>query len=232
MKRSVALASRVAPAVLSALLVFAGPVGSAQGREPRAAAGAGAAGEAAGAGEAGPGFRRWRLPAPPTAGAGFRPVDPARSGVRFTHSLAEASAARNRILENGSGVALGDVDGDGRPDMYFCSLEGTNALYLNRGGWRFEETARASGVECGGQASTGCLMLDVDGDRATALGHSCVFRHAGEGFEAWRVSANRWELERRTEGWRVRRRVNRPLDGSEAARALLSLPGATPQTSP
>ena len=165
MKRSVALASRVAPAVLSALLVFAGPVGSAQGREPRAAAGAGAAGEAAGAGEAGPGFRRWRLPAPPTAGAGFRPVDPTRSGVRFTHSLAEASAARNRILENGSGVALGDVDGDGRPDMYFCSLEGTNALYLNRGGWRFEEAARASGVECGGQASTGCLMLDVDGDR-------------------------------------------------------------------
>jgi hypothetical protein len=78
----------------------------------------------------------------------------------------------------------------------------------------------------------GPLHIDVDGDRATALGHSCVFRHAGEGFEAWRVSANRWELERRTEGWRVRRRVNRPLDGSEAARALLSLPGATPQTSP
>lgn len=78
----------------------------------------------------------------------------------------------------------------------------------------------------------GPLHIDVHGHRATAIGHSCVFRHAGDGFEAWRVSANRWELERRAEGWRVRRRVNRPLDGSEAARVLFSAEGPSPSAIP
>jgi hypothetical protein len=98
-------------------------------------------------------------------GAGFRAVDLGRSGIQFTNRLEEASAARNRILENGSGVALGDVDGNGLSDLYLCSLEGTNALYLNRGGWRFEESAKTAGVDCSGQRSSGCLLVDVDGDR-------------------------------------------------------------------
>ena len=121
------------------------------------------------AGQPGPGFRRWRLPVRGASGggvgAGFRAVESGRSGIQFTNRLEEASAARNRILENGSGVALGDVDGDGLPDLYLCSLEGTNALYLNRGGWRFEEASKTAGVDCSGQRSSGCLLVDVDGDR-------------------------------------------------------------------
>lgn len=69
----------------------------------------------------------------------------------------------------------------------------------------------------------GPVAIELNGDVAVARGHSVVFRHNGADFEVWRVSANRWELERCTEGWLVRRRVNAPLDGSEAARALLSL---------
>ena len=71
----------------------------------------------------------------------------------------------------------------------------------------------------------GPIAIELDGDRAVACGHSVVFRNGTTGFEVWRVSANRWELVRTDDGWRVERRLNAPLDGSEAARALLGISG-------
>jgi len=69
----------------------------------------------------------------------------------------------------------------------------------------------------------GPVAIDLDGDTATARGHSVVFRADGEGgWTPFRVSANRWSLARTPEGWRVTRRENALLDGSEAARALLA----------
>lgn len=70
----------------------------------------------------------------------------------------------------------------------------------------------------------GPVAIELDGDRATARGHSVVLRHTAGGFEVFRVSANRWALERRGEGWRVVHRANALLDGQEAARLLLTLP--------
>jgi hypothetical protein len=95
---------------------------------------------------------------------GFVTVDRATSGLAFTNRLSVEAAARNPILENGSGVALGDVDGDGRCDVYLCGLEGANALFLNRGGWKFEEVPKAGGAACNDQASTGAVLADIDGD--------------------------------------------------------------------
>jgi len=67
----------------------------------------------------------------------------------------------------------------------------------------------------------GPVAIDLDGDRAVARGHSVVFRHGDDGFAVHRVSANRWELVRTPQGWRVSRRDNALLDGGEAARRLL-----------
>ncbi|MBS1699052.1 MAG: nuclear transport factor 2 family protein [Actinobacteria bacterium] len=64
--------------------------------------------------------------------------------------------------------------------------------------------------------------IEIDGDTATAVTHSVVLVHDGDRWVAERVSANRWELRRLPEGWRVQRRLNRLLDGAEAARELLS----------
>jgi hypothetical protein len=67
----------------------------------------------------------------------------------------------------------------------------------------------------------------IEGDRATAVSYSRLYRHDGENFRVWRVAANLWEFARMAEGWRVTARTNRVLDGSEAARRLLraGLPG-------
>lgn len=72
----------------------------------------------------------------------------------------------------------------------------------------------------------GPVAITLDGDRALARGHSLVLRWTGTSFELHRVAANRWDLVRTAEGWRVARRENALLQGSEAARALLSPPAA------
>jgi hypothetical protein len=68
----------------------------------------------------------------------------------------------------------------------------------------------------------GAPVIDLDGDRARARCHSVVLAKAGEGWEAVRVAANRWELARTPKGWRVIRRDNALLDGRVAAQALLA----------
>lgn len=117
--------------------------------------------------------------------------------------------------------------------------EGVAALWINEGSYTVGGMAEARGrvaiaglidgethrqlMQDGCAHLLGPVAIELNGDVAVARGHSVVFRHNGADFEVWRVSANRWELERCTEGWLVRRRINAPLDGSEAARALLSL---------
>jgi len=64
--------------------------------------------------------------------------------------------------------------------------------------------------------------ITIEGDRATALCYTRLYRREGEVFVLARLSINRWELERRPEGWRVKTRINRLLDGSPAARAVLT----------
>ncbi len=66
----------------------------------------------------------------------------------------------------------------------------------------------------------GPLLVDVDGDRATALNYSLIMRREEDRFFLWRVSAVRWDVERHDSSWRVRRRTNRLLDASGAGRRL------------
>src|SRR5690242_5982435 len=75
---------------------------------------------------------------------GFTRLGPEVTGITFTNRISDKAVAINRIMENGSGVALGDVDGDGWCDIYLTGLEQNNHLYRNLGGWKFEDvTERA-----------------------------------------------------------------------------------------
>jgi hypothetical protein len=66
----------------------------------------------------------------------------------------------------------------------------------------------------------GPLLIDLDGDRATALNYSLIMRREQDRHYLWRVSAVRWDVERVDARWRVRRRTNRLLDASGAGRQL------------
>lgn len=94
---------------------------------------------------------------------GFTLLTPSETGVHFTNELRGDLALTNAVAHNGSGVALGDIDGDGLPDIYLCSLGATNRLYHNLGNWHFEELAIGPAA-CAGQFSTAAVFADLDGD--------------------------------------------------------------------
>jgi hypothetical protein len=110
------------------------------------------------------GLRFARLPTVASHEPGFASLGPETTGITFTNRLAESRSLTNQIYLNGSGVAAGDVDGDGRCDLYFCGLDSPNVLYRNLGDWRFADHTTTAGVACADQASTGAVFADLDGD--------------------------------------------------------------------
>ncbi len=108
---------------------------------------------------------RWReLKLPATGRTYLERLSPSLTGITFTNYVAEEKALENSLLTSGSGVAAGDIDGDGWCDLYFCAADGPNVLYRNLGNWRFEDVTASAGVACTGQHSTGAVFADVDGD--------------------------------------------------------------------
>lgn len=149
---------------------------------------------AGGAAEPSPqaGSRSWPLAVPAEGRAGFTAMAAETTGIRFANLLPEARFRTNQILLNGSGVAAGDVDGDGRCDLYFARLNGSNALYRNLGQWRFEEITASAGVACANLDSTGVALVDLDGDGdldlvVNTLGHGThLFGNDGQAhFVEW-----------------------------------------------
>lgn len=107
---------------------------------------------------------RWRALEVRGAGAGFRSMDPGRTGVEHQNEVGPRRRLENQLLTHGSGAAVGDVDGDGLPDVYLARVDGPNSLYRNLGGWRFEDVTEPSGTGLADLDGTGVALVDLDGD--------------------------------------------------------------------
>jgi len=70
----------------------------------------------------------------------------------------------NTIYLNGSGVALGNVDGDGWCDIFLGGIGGRSALFRNLGGWKFEDIADKAGVRAARLGGHWAVLGDIDGD--------------------------------------------------------------------
>ena len=130
---------------------------------------------------------RWRTLAIPRRGSpGFTLLDSSRTHVGFINSLSDSLLVRNRILAQGAGVCLGDVDRDGLNDIFLARTAGPSVLYRNLGAWRFAEMPNA-GVAAPDRYSTGCALADVDGDSDLDLillalgGPNTLFLNDGSG---------------------------------------------------
>jgi len=75
-------------------------------------------------------------------------------------------------------------------------------------------------IMAGGSAHLATMpVVHVDGDRATALCHGQLLRFDKEAdaFRIWRATAVRLEFRRTGDGWKIYRRANRLLDGSDGS---------------
>ncbi len=100
----------------------------------------------------------------------FTLLPEAHTGVLFTNDITESESLNiNEYLYayNGGGVAVGDLNRDGLPDIYLSANQLPNRLFLNRGDLRFEditESAGVAGTYGRGHWKTGVSLVDINGD--------------------------------------------------------------------
>ncbi len=97
----------------------------------------------------------------------FHLLKPEETGVDFVNEVVDGenfNILTYRNFYNGGGVAIGNINNDSLPDLYFTSNQKKNRLYLNKGNFHFEDITDKAGV--GGKMawSTGATMADVNGD--------------------------------------------------------------------
>ena len=97
----------------------------------------------------------------------FRSLAADVTGVDFTNAVEDGedfNVLSYRNFYNGAGVAIGDVNGDGRDDLYFTANQGPNRLFLNQGDLKFSEVANGGGAAGAMAWSTGATIVDVNAD--------------------------------------------------------------------
>lgn len=97
----------------------------------------------------------------------FTQLSPSSTGIKFQNILQETdefNVLTYGYLYNGGGVAVGDINNDSLPDLYFTGNMVGSRLYLNNGDFKFEEIAKNAGVFAEGNWNTGATMADVNGD--------------------------------------------------------------------
>jgi len=88
------------------------------------------------------------------------------SGITFVNRVVDdAGKAYKKVhYDHGTGLCAADVDGDGRPDLYFVTQLGTNELWRNLGGGRFENVTDRAGLRMPDAIAAGCAFADIDND--------------------------------------------------------------------
>ena len=98
----------------------------------------------------------------------FVQLSPNQTNIHFINHLKEHDSLNifdYLYYYNGGGVAIGDINNDGLPDIYFtANSKGNNKLYLNKGNFQFEDITAKAGVAGISGWCTGVTMADVNGD--------------------------------------------------------------------
>lgn len=105
----------------------------------------------------------------------FRQLDARDTGLSFSNDISVNDSLNAVVFEyiyNGGGVAVGDVNNDGLPDLFFSGNTVSSRLYLNRGEMHFEDVTKQAGVVTSAWC-TGVSFVDINEDGLLDL-YVCV----------------------------------------------------------
>ena len=97
----------------------------------------------------------------------FTSMSSDETNVLFQNNIQENNFInyfKYEYLYNGGGVAVGDLNNDGLPDIYFTGNMTMNRLYLNKGDLKFEEITTKAKASYLNDWCTGVTMADVNND--------------------------------------------------------------------
>jgi hypothetical protein len=98
---------------------------------------------------------------------GFELLSAEKTGIDFNNAIKESNFFNHYFYSQiyvGSGVAIGDINNDGLPDIFFGGNQVIDKLYLNKGNLQFEDITRKSKVAKNPGWSWGVTMADVNAD--------------------------------------------------------------------
>ncbi|WP_422361942.1 FG-GAP-like repeat-containing protein [Reichenbachiella sp.] len=97
----------------------------------------------------------------------FRQTTSQESGVDFINRLPSNHMMNNMVYDyyyNGGGVAVGDINNDNLPDLFFTANLLPDRLYLNKGDLQFDDITEQAGIAHSKSWSTGTAMIDINAD--------------------------------------------------------------------
>lgn len=99
----------------------------------------------------------------------FTKINNADTGISFENKITvndTLNALVSEFVYNGGGVAIADLNGDNKNDLFFTASQNDNSLYLNQGEFKFKETTKISGTGKPSNQywSSGVTILDINRD--------------------------------------------------------------------